>query len=55
MNSVINKFNCVICPLTKRLPLFQSISTFEIRFKENYLYSIISIHSNSKENYETKT
>ena len=55
MNSVINKYNCVIYPLTKRLPLPHSISTFEIRFKENYLYSIISIHSKSKVNYETKT
>ena len=54
MNSAINIYNCVIRRLTKRLPLPHSICTFEIRFKENYLYSIISIHSKSKENYETK-
>jgi hypothetical protein len=55
MNFAINIYNCVICTLTKRLPLPHSISTFELQFKEDYLYSIISIHSNSKVNYETKT
>lgn len=55
VNSVINKYNCVIYALTKRLPLPHSISTFDLQFKEDYLHSIINIHSNSKENYETKT
>lgn len=54
MNFAINIYNYVIYTLTKRLPLPHSISTFEIRFKKNYLHSIISIHSKSKENYETK-
>ena len=34
MNSVINKYNCVIYPLTKRLPLPHSICTFELQFKK---------------------